>query len=159
MRIKKLSWMVFLTVFAAAGYLWAAAHPRIETDIPFTFQVADKSLPSGHYIFEQRSEYDSAGWAVRSRDGKTKVDFMTSEAVGKTPAKQSTLDFDVIGSKHFLSSLWMQGSMNGRGLATCQEEKALMDKGLKSRKRHVVAGMTHMMHSGSSKRGSKGSHP
>src|SRR5439155_22489630 len=99
----------------------------ITVDIPFDFNVGNKSLPAGHYTIE-RINGGVESLVIHCNETNTSV--MTITYGGKsfkeeTPAK---LVFHHYGDTYFLTEVWEQGSDTTRQLPKSSAERAFQKK-------------------------------
>ncbi|MBD0326362.1 MAG: hypothetical protein ICV68_08020 [Pyrinomonadaceae bacterium] len=121
----------FLVTFAMLSLLLALSlvsvqaqsGNRIEVQIPFAFQVGDKTLPAGDYNIKQLSQ-DTL--LVESMEGEESVVAMAAGRVENNPnAKPSTekLVFRQYGDQYFLAQVWMTRGASGRELNKTDAER------------------------------------
>lgn len=136
MNIRRIATMTVFLLTLVGGSLWAS-EPVVKATIPFDFVVADTALPHGVYTVEPLMDSDKVAWVLRSLDGRTSVDFLTNDAETRQPVKKSSLEFNDVGGKHFLSQIWIAGDPSGRELSPARQERMMMQKGMKAKKNMV----------------------
>jgi hypothetical protein len=101
----------------------------IESEIPFSFTVGNKTLAAGKYVFHAM---DADALEVRSATGQAVVMQAAMQAQKETAPKESELVFHRIGKQEFLYQVFLQGNAMGVELERSKAERELEGKGLKA---------------------------
>lgn len=120
-----LSLVSMFTLFAVVTSANAQLSNPVRAKIPFDFNVGDKQLPAGEYIFSRLSEIsDTKVMSVSSLDGRTHV-FQSTLFGGQvlTPKDKSTLVFYKYGDQYFLEHIWSGGEREGTQLPESRNER------------------------------------
>ena len=104
----------------AVSSLFGQENQRLKFEVPFSFHMGDKALPSGKYVLDTDASRNIV--RVRSVDGGNAA-LMLSIAIGK-PARrdEGKLIFSRYGDEYFLSEIWGPDT-DGRALAKTKREK------------------------------------
>lgn len=114
-----LSLLLALTVVSVQ----AQSRDSITAQIPFNFQVGDKTLPSGEYSIRQLAQ---GALLVESADGSRSAVVPSAGRVENNPnAKPSTekLVFRQYGEQYFLAQVWLTRGASGRALNRSNAER------------------------------------
>jgi hypothetical protein len=137
--------MLSLLLALAALSVQAQSRNSIEVQIPFAFQVGDKTLPAGDYSIKQLSQ-DTL--LVESTNGDESVVAPAAGRVESNPNAKPGMEklvFRQYGDQYFLSQVWMTRGASGRELNMTEAERAaaselkLTRHGAKPRKVEVAA--------------------
>lgn len=113
-------------VMVAAVSAPAQTGGLLKADIPFTFTVGDKTLPSGEYIIERINRQTiQETLQIRTADGRTSVLVRTMPFQTKSGQDSAKLVFNCYGEKRYLSQLWTPGDNFGLELHKSRTERAL----------------------------------
>ena len=98
---------------AVAAQAQNSGRNRLIADIPFEFQVGDKTMPAGRYTVSQiNPSSDRVALRLRNQDGTAAVTLQMNTVIGK--AKESTkLIFNRYGNRHFFAAAWIDGDSTG----------------------------------------------
>jgi hypothetical protein len=101
-----LSLVLVLALLTSAGFVSANVGMRVH--VPFEFYAGDLQMPAGDYSIAMESGLFATGSQVRihSKDGKGICILLAQPGNGATA---SQLLFNKYGSKHFLTSVSIQG--------------------------------------------------
>ncbi|MGB2889711.1 MAG: hypothetical protein WBC04_18615 [Candidatus Acidiferrales bacterium] len=113
---------VGLLVSMGAASVCYAQQPTLAGDIPFAFQVGDKTLPAGEYRVESMSTGSRDVQLIRQTDGSALTVVLTMAVDSKDGNSQPELIFNHYGNSYFLSQIWM-GAERGRQLSKSKREK------------------------------------
>jgi hypothetical protein len=108
----------------------------LTADIPFSFTVERTTLPAGTYTITQSQE-STSDWTIADAKGAVRVIFLTEPAESVNRPGAYMLEFDSIGGRDFLSSLWLEGDHDGFAIAKSAAEKSMLMSG-KPTKHHVT---------------------
>jgi hypothetical protein len=125
--MKKQLWKVgaFLAALLATSIAVGQSN-RGETvaDIPFTFTVANHSLPPGHYTVTPVNQ--TLLRIFNSHNQGTVV--LTTRVEGKPPESTGKMVFRRYGDAYFLSEVWVGASGTGREVFQSRSEEELAEK-------------------------------
>ncbi len=125
--IKRLAILGLVSMFALLGAVTSAnAQLRnpIRAKIPFDFNVGEKKLPAGEYIFRRVSDFSNTNtMSVNNVDGSVHLFKSTLEAQVLTPKNQSVLVFHKYGDQYFLGQIWLRGDLEGTQLPESRTER------------------------------------
>lgn len=118
--------MVSFFVMVAATSARAQTGGLIKADIPFTFTVGDKTLPSGEYIIERINRQTiQETLLVRTTDGRTSALVRTMPFQTNAGDDSAKLVFNCFGEKCYLSQIWTPGDNFGLELHKSRTEREL----------------------------------
>jgi hypothetical protein len=120
-----LTFVVLLTAVTVS-----AQSERISViNIPFSFNVGQKTLPAGEYTLEpNRKDFDKV-WLIQSRDGHATALFTTIPVQASETQEEARLVFHKYGDQYFLSQIWEAGGNSGRELLLPSSERQLAKNG------------------------------
>jgi hypothetical protein len=96
----------------------------IRAKISFDFNVGEKKLPAGEYIFRRVSDFSNTNtMSVNNVDGSVHLFKSTLEAQVLTPKNQSVLVFHKYGDQYFLEQIWLRGDLEGTQLPESRTER------------------------------------
>jgi len=97
---------------------------RLVANVPFQFNVGDKTLPAGEYTIAQTNpSSDLAVLQIRTKDGSQSVLVQMNSVVGKI-SDSSTLIFRRYGNKYFFAQAWIDGDSEGLSAPSSRSERA-----------------------------------
>jgi hypothetical protein len=124
--MTKLALVLGLFVSAACSSLLAQNIVGMHANIPFSFRMGDKLLPSGTYLIQA----SGSAIIVREEGGRlVAASFMTIPESRATPPDNGELVFNRYGDEYFLASVWTPYSKDGRALAKTKHEKDVASLG------------------------------
>ena len=109
--------IAILGMLSLAGLLAAESGAQLVVGIPFTFELADRSLPAGEYHVWMNPQ--GVVW-IKHAGLKTTVSLVSHAAHGNG-APVFGLTFNRYDDRHFLSKIWM-GSDAGQELSKSRAE-------------------------------------
>jgi hypothetical protein len=109
------------TIVAAQCYGQVTA---VKAEIPFAFQVGNKSLPAGEYSIQTIQGTNEDVRMIRRIDSSAVAMAPTSPVVAKNGKPGMELVFHKYGDRYFLSEIWTGGDL-GRKLTKPALEKQL----------------------------------
>src|SRR5882672_7409346 len=113
---------LLLTLSAATVY---AQSKRSTINIPFSFNVGQKTLPAGEYTVEPKWKNSNNVWLLESRPGHYSVLFTTSSVWTSKTQENTRLLFNNYEGQYFLSQVWIAGDNSGRELPIPRLERQL----------------------------------
>jgi hypothetical protein len=104
----------------------ATVHAQTEViNIPFNFNVGNKTLPAGEYAARRNRTDSDAIWLLQSKDSHLTALFITTAVQASKTQNRTKLIFNKYGSQHFLSQIWITGNNSGRELVMQRQEREL----------------------------------
>ena len=86
---------------------------ELVAEIPFEFNVGNKTLPAGEYLVRSVSDDSSiVVLSIQSRDGKAGAMLMMRSVQGKTPDR-AKLMFNRYGNQYFFAQSWVDADNTG----------------------------------------------
>jgi hypothetical protein len=131
-KLLMLSTTLALLFLSAATPGYAAVTGTIKADIPFSFTVANTTLPAGNYEISTPAADDPKVLEIRQEKGDLAVLFFTEDVASQSREPETELVFHRIGDKEFLSQVWMEGSETGSQLPLSKTAKKLRESGAKT---------------------------
>lgn len=126
LMLKLFALISLLVTFAFASALASVSAQtpshNITANIPFEFNVGDKTLPAGQYAV---SRINSDGTQLRVRGEEESASRLTQTVIAGEPKNQSVLVFKRYGDRYFLSQVWLAGEKAGRQMIRTSGEKAM----------------------------------
>lgn len=106
--------ILFVTVIglsSASGQTSGA--PQMTANIPFDFNVGDKTLPAGDYTVRCiNPASDQKALQLLARDGGARVLVQTNSVIGKT-SENAKLVFNRYGDRYFFAQAWLPADNTG----------------------------------------------
>jgi hypothetical protein len=132
--MKKQNLRIFLMFGLFAILAVANAHAQTsrvqKANIPFSFTVADKTLPAGEYTVERLNpESDKAVLAIRSADGSMNKIVMTTPVQAGRTQETARLVFNRYGDQYFLAEVWTPADDTGMAIRQSRSERELARNG------------------------------
>jgi hypothetical protein len=124
MRKQAFALAVGLLLSVAAAGVCYAQQSALAGNIPFAFQVGNKTLPAGEYRIEQVATADRCLQLIRQEDGKPLMFVPTMPVDPREGKSEPVLIFNHYGNSYFLSQIWT-GMGTGRQLFKSEREKEL----------------------------------
>jgi len=115
--------VAFLVSIAATGECYAQ-RPVLSMNIPFVFQVENKTLPAGEYRIEPVPTGAGYLHRIQSIDGHALIIVSTIAVHSNGSKSEPALIFNRYGDSSFLSQIWT-GEGKGRQLFKSEQEKEL----------------------------------
>jgi len=126
--MKKRIYMIatMIMVLTVAGLSTAKAQTsgaqQIATNIPFAFNVGDKSFPAGEYtVVCTNTASDRKVLQLRGKDGSILV--QTNSVIGQTN-EEAKLVFNRYGDRYYFSQAWLAADNTGMQVSRSRSEKA-----------------------------------
>lgn len=107
----------------AAGECRAQAR-SLEVNVPFTFEVGNKSLPAGCYRVESVPTGTGSIEVLRSTNGDMRLPVSTTATVSTNGSPSSALVFHRYGNRNFLAQI-RTGDGHAREVSPSKQEKEL----------------------------------
>ncbi len=143
--------ILVMSLFVVIGGLTAVnapvnVHAIFRVNIPFSFNVREKSFPAGEYSVKYTDENtDGSGvMQLATVKGKQKTSlFDTIPITVPNAPDQSNLIFGKVRGKYFLSEIWEDGNPSGNQVEEPVNMKRLEKAGIRREKETVKAEMRH----------------
>jgi hypothetical protein len=116
--------VALLAVAIAAGQCYAQ-RTSLKADIPFAFQVGNKTMPAGEYLIQRGLDWDGRLQLVRRADSSASAMALTIPVDAERGKSEPVLVFHKYGNSYFLSEIWT-GESQGRQLFKSEREKELV---------------------------------
>jgi len=115
--------IVFVGALAVAAHAQTNSRIALIANIPFQFNIGNKTLPAGDYIVRSISDdYSTVVLRIETRDGRTNAMLVTFTVQGK--AQRGRLVFHRYGSQYFFAQAWVDGDSAG-----LEAEKSRTERG------------------------------
>jgi hypothetical protein len=121
---KQIAVAVALLAAAIAAGQCFAQQTISKADIPFAFQVGNKTMPAGQYWIQRVSDAAECAQMIRRTDSSAAAIALTFAADAKNEESTPELVFHKYGNSYFLSEIWT-GLGQGRQLPKSEREKEL----------------------------------
>lgn len=105
--------IVLVGSMAVAAKAQGSGRTQLIANIPFQFNVGNKTLPAGEYTVSQvNPASDHAVLQLRSRDGSASAMVQMGSVIGKAQ-ESAKLIFRRYGSHYFFAQAWVDGENSG----------------------------------------------
>jgi len=119
--------MIALVVLVGSMAVAAQAQPggrRMIANIPFQFNVGDKTMPAGEYTITQiNPSSDRAVLQLRSKDGRSAAMIQMNSVTGKA-GESARLVFNCYGNQHYFAQAWTSADASGLAASKSKAERA-----------------------------------
>jgi|SRR5262252_118587 hypothetical protein len=116
------SLLLFVVYQAGMAYAQTSASV-IRVNIPFEFNVGDKTFPAGDYSLTQPMQHFLV---LRDQRGHTVASSFTSGVDVSAPVSAPTLRFSSVGGTHTLSEVWQAGDPSGQRLMESSKQRSMV---------------------------------
>ncbi len=127
-----------LTMFSLLLVLTAASvqaqSQRSSINIPFSFNVGQKTLPAGEYTVEPIRKDSQNVWLVENKNGRANVLFTTIDVWSSKTQEETKLIFNKYDDQYFLSQICTAGDNSSRELPVRRWERQLAKNSLQQEK-------------------------
>jgi hypothetical protein len=96
---------------------------KMTVDIPFSFNIAEKTYPAGDYYVRRNISGAQVNLQLVSNDTSRVVNFSVHPVKAEEIQDHSKLIFNKYGTQLFLSQVWMSGRATGEELAKSNRER------------------------------------
>jgi hypothetical protein len=129
LRIFTIITLLVTVAFASALASVSAQTPghNITANVPFEFNVGDKTLPAGSYAVAAVGT-DRSGLRVSNRDDNETAIRLTQTVQANEPKEQTVLVFKRYGDRYFLSQVWLSGETKGLQMLKSKSERAMAEE-------------------------------
>jgi hypothetical protein len=117
--------VVLMGSMAVAAQAQNGGRPLLRVNIPFQFNVGNKTMPAGDYLV--RSVTDESANVVlklQSRDGKASAMLLMTTVEGKAKGS-GMLTFNRYGNLYFFAQAWVGGEITGWQATKSRAERAV----------------------------------
>ena len=136
--VKALIASIFLTLTTGV-VAFAQLTDQMSVTIPFRFYAGDTWLPAGKYTIIAPDMADPSELLIRN-DKDTVETFLSTIPAAKAKSPANTqVDFDRLGKKEFLSTIWVGGDATGYQLDEPRYEQKLEKMAMKKVKHSLKA--------------------
>jgi hypothetical protein len=116
--------IVLVGSMAVAAQAQTNGRTQLIANIPFEFNVGNKTMPAGEYtVLQVNPAADHAVLQLRSRDGRASAMVQMGSVVGKAQ-ENAKLIFNRYGNKHFFAQAWVDGENSGLQASKSRAERA-----------------------------------
>ena len=103
---------VLVASMAVAAQAQTSGRTELRGNIPFQFNVGDKTMPAGEYTITQiNPASDPVALLLRSKDGS--ISLVQMNGVTGKATEGARLVFNRYGSQYYFSQAWTSGDSNG----------------------------------------------
>ena len=117
--------MLSLVLMVTAVSVCAQSDRSKVTNIPFNFNVGQKTLPAGEYTVVPNKKDSHNVWLVQRQDGRGSALLTTMPVRASETQEKTKLIFHKYGDQYFLSQIWTPGGNTGRQLLMPRLEREL----------------------------------
>ena len=116
--------LVLVGSMAVAAQAQTSGRRQLIANIPFQFNVGNKTLPAGEYSVRQvNPDSDCGVLLLSSRDGNASAMIQVVSVIGKAP-ETAKLTFHRYGNKYFFAQGWIGGDNTGMQAPKSKSERA-----------------------------------
>ena len=116
--------LVLVGSMAVAAQAQTSGRTQLIANIPFQFNVGNKTLPAGEYSVRQvNPDSDCGVLLLSSRDGNASAMIQVGSVIGKAP-ETAKLTFHRYGNKYFFAQAWIDGDNTGMQALRSKAERA-----------------------------------
>src|SRR5262245_47851558 len=116
--------LVLAGSMAVAAQGQTSGRTELRANIPFEFNVGDKSLPAGEYTVQQiNPASDHCALQLRSKDGRSVAMIQMNNAIGKAN-ERARLVFNRYGDEYYFSQAWTSSEALGWQAPRSKGERA-----------------------------------
>ena len=116
--------LVLVGSMAVAAQAQTSGRRQLIANIPFQFNVGNKTLPAGEYSVRQvNPDSDCGVLLLSSRDGNASALIQVDSVIGKAQ-ETAKLTFHRYGNKYFFAQAWIDGDNTGMQAPKSKAERA-----------------------------------
>jgi hypothetical protein len=105
--------LVLVGSMAVAAQAQSSGRTQLVANIPFEFNVGDKTMPAGEYSLSRvNPASDPAVLHFRSKDGRANINVSMINVRGRA-WESPQLTFNRYGNKYFFAEAWADGNASG----------------------------------------------
>jgi len=144
LRIKALGVSLFAVLaMATMASAQLAKGGSVNLNIPFRFYASDTWLAAGKYTITLPDTEQPNVLLLQNANDTVEVFLVTNSAIPpQAPSSETAIDFDRVGKKEFLSTIWVEGQSTGYQLEEARLEKRLEKATMKKEKHTLKAAHT-----------------
>ena len=117
--------LVLVTTLAINANAQSRSQQELRVDVPFAFNVGNRSLPAGEYrIRIVNPSSDCSVVQIAGVDESNRIMVLTKDITGGRPAN-ARIAFRRYGSQYFLAQVWMAADAAGLATPHSRTEKQL----------------------------------
>ena len=118
--------LVIMIAFVSALASASAQTPghNLTANVPFEFNVGDKTMPAGDYTIG-RLNSDGTALRIINRESDKSASRLTQAVQASQPGENSALVFKRYGDRFYLAQVWLVGERVGREMLKSGGEKAI----------------------------------
>ena len=117
--------IVLVGSLAVSAKAQTQGRTQLIANIPFEFNVGDKTLPAGEYnVLAVDANSSNVALKIQSRDGKSSAMVRTMTVIGKAQ-DSATLIFRRYGSRYFFAQAWVDGENSGLQAPKSRAERTI----------------------------------
>lgn len=120
--------ILMFSLFAILAVASVHAQTRMEmrANIPFSFNVGDKTFPAGEYnVTRLNPSSDKAVIAIKSEDGRLSKIVLTMPVLSNVTRETAKLVFNHYGDQYFLAQVWTPADNTGLAVSESKTERSL----------------------------------
>jgi hypothetical protein len=126
-QLRRLLVTIGLSAVLGSSLLNAQTSGKIAVaNVPFSFRIADRVLPSGNYTVTAHS---NGLTELRNADNQQAMMFLTGSNLSSKKSDSAKLVFNCYGDRYFLSQIWLGNSDAGRVLPKGRLENEIAGTG------------------------------
>ncbi len=101
--------IVLIGSMAVAAQAQSGSRTQLVANIPFEFNIGDKTMPAGEYTVRQvNPSSDRAVLQLRSKDGKASAMVQMNALIDRAKSPETaSLIFNCYGNRHYFGQAWM----------------------------------------------------
>jgi hypothetical protein len=122
----------------AASAVFAQSQRGTIVNIPFAFNVGEKTLPAGEYTVQPYRRDSDKVWLIQSQEQHAATFVMTIPVRSNTTHEEGQLIFNRYGDRYFLSKVWSPGTSTGIELPVSRQERAVEVASTTERQTYVL---------------------
>ena len=122
----------------AASAVFAQSQRGTIVNIPFAFNVGEKTLPAGEYRIEPYRRETDKVWLIQNQEQHVGTFVMTIPVRSNTTREEGQLIFNRYGDRYFLSKVWTPGTNTGIELPVSRQERAVEVASTTERQTYVL---------------------
>ncbi|HKC65175.1 MAG TPA: hypothetical protein VKB86_16150 [Pyrinomonadaceae bacterium] len=118
--------MLGLFAILAIGSVHAQTRKEMTANIPFSFNVGEKSFPAGEYnVTRLNPASDKAVIAIKSEDGRLSRIALTIPVQASRTQERARLVFNHYGDQYYLAQVWTPADDTGLQLLQSKTEQTV----------------------------------
>jgi hypothetical protein len=126
-----------LCLLVTASSVFGQSGPQTVVNIPFSFVVADKTLPAGEYVIRRNRRDSDTTWVIEAKGKGDRIVLLTTANRSTDTRDKSAVVFNRYDDVYFLTAFWTAGNNTGREIPASSRERT-MDKTLAMKETLIV---------------------